>query len=367
MRGLNISLSRCQIPYGLALALIFCLAAYYALLSVLELTQFFQSVDTRETSYDIFNGIWSLTTSILCLCSIRLNRKKSKYFDPVFAGALTSLSTTVFYVYKRWISQKYSWIYSDWGIVGALIIVLFIWWLTDISRRERLDRTGGAEISSVNRPKGRASASAACLCFVCLVFSNIVVTGFLVLANRPFLNSHLGVVASYILSSLIFLAITICFSRVQTPRAFRDFFAFNAPNSRTVIAAILLGAVVAALAVYMVDVKLAAPRNGTAESIGPEHVWSFRLLLLLTPFTEEIVIRGFLYKALREDYSVRVSIFLILIITLFLHFGVIYSAPVGAVPLLALNAIVSLFREKTNSIWNCIICHFAYNCVCMFG
>lgn len=83
--------------------------------------------------------------------------------------------------------------------------------------------------------------------------------------------------------------------------------------------------------------------------------------ILFAPVFEEIALRGLIYKAFRSSYGWMVSTVLVLIITSYFHWVQIASSPYSATCLLLLFVLLCVLRERTSSLWNCILCHAAYN------
>ena len=157
------------------------------------------------------------------------------------------------------------------------------------------------------------------------------------------------------------------YSDVKSLRVFGEHFGFLAPRPHAFITAMLFGGAIGASVLYMAKNSLLSPHNRLAEGLGINNVIYLNIILLLAPFWEEVIIRGYLYKAFRQEYSVAETICCILAITVVAHNSLMRSAPFGGCALLILNIILSLFREKEKSIWNCIICHFVYNAICVFA
>jgi membrane protease YdiL (CAAX protease family) len=87
----------------------------------------------------------------------------------------------------------------------------------------------------------------------------------------------------------------------------------------------------------------------------------FAILLLVGPIFEEIIMRGFLYRAFRKRYGVSFSIFIIVLAGTFTHLNAVTLSVWVLLLLTALQIILCLILEKTGNLWNCIMCHFAYN------
>lgn len=90
-------------------------------------------------------------------------------------------------------------------------------------------------------------------------------------------------------------------------------------------------------------------------------MWSYAAcVVLLTPFYEETVMRGFLYRAFRGSYGVLSSSFFVLLIVAYFHWGLL-SRPLSFACIAAVSVLVCGIREWTGSLWNCVLFHAAYN------
>jgi membrane protease YdiL (CAAX protease family) len=101
-------------------------------------------------------------------------------------------------------------------------------------------------------------------------------------------------------------------------------------------------------------------------TLGPERYLFLAPLLLLAPLFEESINRGFLYKAFRGSYAMGTSIVLILAWTAFTHWSQYSHSWVAAVDLSLLTVVQCYLREKSDSLWDCIFCHFAFNFSLLF-
>jgi membrane protease YdiL (CAAX protease family) len=93
---------------------------------------------------------------------------------------------------------------------------------------------------------------------------------------------------------------------------------------------------------------------------GPDRYF-YLLPLLLAAFFEEPVFRGFLYKAFRRSYSTPASTILIVAFTAGTHWTQYYHSMVAVIDLSTLAIVQCYLREKSDSLWDCIFCHLAYN------
>lgn len=85
------------------------------------------------------------------------------------------------------------------------------------------------------------------------------------------------------------------------------------------------------------------------------------ILLLIGPIFEEIIMRGFLYRAFRKNYGITLSVSIIVLSAMLTHPGVMASSAWLFLFLGTFQAILCLILEKTGNLWNCIACHCVYN------
>ena len=115
-----------------------------------------------------------------------------------------------------------------------------------------------------------------------------------------------------------------------------------------------------------------ASKGWTASSTQP-HIgyaalgvgwWVFRLRsILLAPFYEEVVTRGFLYRAFRGSFKVPFAIAVIIFFSAYFHFESVTQSLFTFLCLAFLWGLLCLVREWTGSLWNCLLCHTVYNLV----
>src|SRR5262245_44247384 len=106
------------------------------------------------------------------------------------------------------------------------------------------------------------------------------------------------------------------------------------------------------------------PRNQVSTNfyhVGGVMWWSYAsYLVLLAPFYEETVMRGFLYRAFRGSYKPLPSILLVLCVVVYFHWGFL-TEPLTFTCMVVVMVLLCLIRERTGSLWNCILVHAAYN------
>lgn len=83
--------------------------------------------------------------------------------------------------------------------------------------------------------------------------------------------------------------------------------------------------------------------------------------VVLAAFWEEPVKRGFAYKAFRGSYSIPASIAIILVYTAYAHWYQYVHLGWAVFSLSALTVVQCYLREKSDSIWDCILCHLVFN------
>jgi membrane protease YdiL (CAAX protease family) len=101
-------------------------------------------------------------------------------------------------------------------------------------------------------------------------------------------------------------------------------------------------------------------------TLGPDRYFFLVPLLLLAPFFEESIYRGFLYKAFRGSYSLGISMAIIMLWTAYTHWSY-YLHWVAAFDLSMLAIVQCYLREKSDSLWDCILCHFVFNASLLFA
>jgi membrane protease YdiL (CAAX protease family) len=79
------------------------------------------------------------------------------------------------------------------------------------------------------------------------------------------------------------------------------------------------------------------------------------------PFFEEVVFRGFLYRAFRGSYGRFLSTVLIICMAAWFHWGAVIHSLWTPACLFSLWILLCVIRERTGSVWNCVLCHAAYN------
>ena len=85
------------------------------------------------------------------------------------------------------------------------------------------------------------------------------------------------------------------------------------------------------------------------------------------PFYEEVVMRGFLYKAFRNNYGKLISTSIVLLVAVYFHWSTVGHSLYTAACLVSLWIVLCALREWTGNTWSCILCHAIYNAVDSFS
>lgn len=94
---------------------------------------------------------------------------------------------------------------------------------------------------------------------------------------------------------------------------------------------------------------------------GGERVIAFIVLVVLAPFVEEVIFRGWLYGKMRSRLSAPLSIILVSLLFGLLHF----QWNVG-VNVFALSVVLCVLREITGTIWAGILTHMLKNGIAFY-
>jgi len=101
-------------------------------------------------------------------------------------------------------------------------------------------------------------------------------------------------------------------------------------------------------------------------TVGSERYLFLAPSTLLAPLFEETIYRGFVYKAFRNSYPLWASVTIIIAWTANTHWGQYSVSWVAAVDLSLLTIVQCHLREKSGSIWDCIVCHAVFNASVFF-
>jgi membrane protease YdiL (CAAX protease family) len=106
--------------------------------------------------------------------------------------------------------------------------------------------------------------------------------------------------------------------------------------------------------------------NSFRSTLGIERYFFLAPSLILAPLFEESIYRGFVYKAFRGSYSIVVGMALIVAWTAITHWAQYSKSLLAAFDLSVLTIVQCYLRDKSDSLWDCIFCHFAFNASLLF-
>ncbi len=89
--------------------------------------------------------------------------------------------------------------------------------------------------------------------------------------------------------------------------------------------------------------------------------WGLVLAVLAAPFVEEMIFRGMIFKSLRRNHGVVISI-----LASALLFAVVHD-PLSVPPVFVLGCAAALAFERSGSIWSAMLVHGAYNAAIALG
>jgi membrane protease YdiL (CAAX protease family) len=184
------------------------------------------------------------------------------------------------------------------------------------------------------------------------------------------LHSESGYFLLSIFYSGIYLFAVAYFARTESWKTFFEGFGLNRKPSDYVWFGMVFAIVVVFVSHFIFS-------HGWVKGYAPFDIKAFRrdvtseryfylAPMLLAPFFEEPVFRGFLYKAFRGSYSITVSTILILAVTCLAHWSQYSHSMLSAISISSVTIIQCYLREKSNSLWDCIFCHLAFNASGLF-
>jgi membrane protease YdiL (CAAX protease family) len=204
----------------------------------------------------------------------------------------------------------------------------------------------------------------------------ILLTGFIlpaaVLFLRPhFLSHHASGVERIFFSVTyysVYMVAACCFARTETLAAVARAFGLDRKPTNLVWFGLAMTLAIRFVTHLMLmlhwgrgayNYDLDAFRN----TIGSQRLLFLIPPVIFAPIFEEIVERGFLYRAFRGSFSVAVSVLIMLAWVLFAHAQYSFRSWIAAVYLSAFAVIQCYVREKSASLWDCIICHSVGNAI----
>lgn len=178
-----------------------------------------------------------------------------------------------------------------------------------------------------------------------------------------FYRSEIASMCHGILFFTLWMVTACYFARTETFASIKKAFGLDHKPTNLVwfglVMTLILRFVFHFLHVHSWDGRIYNYRIASFQNIISQRISS----LILAPIFEEIVNRGFLYKAFRRSHSVAFSVFVMVAWTLWTHFGYWYYSWLSALYYCAWTILQCYLREKSPSLWDCVICHFVSNAV----
>jgi membrane protease YdiL (CAAX protease family) len=180
-------------------------------------------------------------------------------------------------------------------------------------------------------------------------------------AFRRWHGEGLGYLLVGILYNLTFLLTAFYFARTDSIASFIDATGLRKKPSDYVWFGIVFTVLLRAGS-YFIREKTGITGNSYAlykHAIGTERVF-YAAPILLAAFWEEPFMRGFLYKAFRGSYPIWTSIALMVVFNAITHSMYLRSI-FATFTLSCMTVMVCYLREKSGSLWDCILCHLIFN------
>ena len=181
--------------------------------------------------------------------------------------------------------------------------------------------------------------------------------------------SSFGTGVIYVIQDALWVFVALWFSRVN---ALRDF--LEPAGLRQGLS--IFGWCAAWLAIAIAFVDAYGASRGLTTSSKQHHpagygafsvAWCYFTLsaILIAPFCEEVATRGFLYRAFRGRYSFIVTMVIIICFSAYFHWSSVSGSVFTFGCLASLWTLLCIVRERTGSLWDCLLCHGVYNLVGM--
>lgn len=237
----------------------------------------------------------------------------------------------------------------------------------DITRRDSSSRAWTDTF--VVYPEYRWSARDAWKFWGMILLFDILSGGVAIILSAVFHNFHqwrespVGFFVWNSVFAVVCLFTAAYFARTETFESFRLAVGLNVKPSRYVwfgVATALVIKFFTHIALILTHAKGYRDFGFFTPVAGNERYFYF-LPPLLAPFLEEPAFRGFLYRAFRSSYSPQISIAFVVGYTAYSHWGQVSHSVIIALSLSSLTVLQCYIREKSDSLWDCIWCHFAFN------
>jgi membrane protease YdiL (CAAX protease family) len=164
---------------------------------------------------------------------------------------------------------------------------------------------------------------------------------------------------------LLVVAFMVVIVRLKRRRDFLTAISWKAPHGRVAILAVAGGVALAFFSeVFITLASKWVPKSLPIDKFFRDASSAYLLAfygVLVAPFVEELLFRGFLYPALARRIGVAVSVLFTAATFAVIHQGQLAHAWVPLTWLFLVGAVLTLVRAKTKSVAACVIVHVAYN------
>lgn len=179
----------------------------------------------------------------------------------------------------------------------------------------------------------------------------------LVRTTRLVPSADLKAVVSFAVMTAAGFAVLFKFTRAKSLQGMPQQLGFTRVNARWIAAAIAIGGLVWFLC-WLLTFQM---YGGHFSFMALTEPTGAAIVLMLTPLIlEEPLLRGFVYKAMRNRYSVVVSTTIVVVCSLLFHTGNFVLVP-GFISLIVFEFVLCVLRERAGSLWPSIACHTTYN------
>lgn len=210
-------------------------------------------------------------------------------------------------------------------------------------------------------------------CVLALIVSQFVVLSWLRFAARSspafdhWWASSFGTGVIYLIQDALWVFIALWFSRVEAVREFLE-----PAGLRRGVSLFGWCAAWLAIAIAVID-GYGASRGLTASS--SQHLaagygdfgvaWCYFTLsaVVIAPFCEEVATRGFLFPAFRHGYGFMLTTVIIVCFSAYFHKSSVFRSAFTFGCLALLWVLLCVVRERSGSLWDCLLCHGVYNLV----
>lgn len=184
--------------------------------------------------------------------------------------------------------------------------------------------------------------------------------------SRSWFATPAGTFSITILSGFTALGTVIYFSHLRSLKDILKLFEFENIRRGFNCFAIAAGFVLGVTGIWLTRIDI--PDLAGTYSLTKPFVFeaqSAKILLMILfvvgAIIEEIIMRGFLYRAFRAAYGAILSVLAIVLVATLAHPGVMTASPRIFLLLGVLQVTLCVILEKTDNLWNCIACHVLYN------